>query len=162
MPAPSFRRLTVLRGRLDELLTSPAYRDHTDDYLSVTLTDPGRPENAIDRLRGRFPYVLVLGWEPDGDTDDSRSYRARVAGRDDLTVAAEFVEHVTRVPATVGERSLLATAFEAARRVADADPTANPDPPGIADPAGADLLGGPALLGGTDPTTFGHVARGVA
>ena len=62
--------------------------------MPVTLTDPGRPEAAMDRLRARFPHVLMLAFEPEGVTADQRSYRARVTGRDDLTVAAEFVRHV--------------------------------------------------------------------
>jgi hypothetical protein len=46
---------------------------------------------------------------------DDRGYRARVAGRDDLSIAAEFVKHVSSAPATEAERRLLTEAFEAAR-----------------------------------------------
>jgi hypothetical protein len=38
-----------------------------------------------------------------------------VAGRDDLAVAAEFVQHVRDAPATPGEQRLLAEAFQAVR-----------------------------------------------
>ena len=68
VPAPSPRRLTVLRGMLDELLTSPAFGEHERDFVSVTLTDAARPEAAMDRLRTRFPHILVLSFEP-GNTD---------------------------------------------------------------------------------------------
>jgi exonuclease SbcD len=47
---------------------------------------------------------------------DERGYRARVAGRDDLSVAAEFVQHVRNEPPSPGERQLLTEAFEAARK----------------------------------------------
>jgi exonuclease SbcD len=70
----------------------------------------------MDKLRQRFPHVLVLAYEPEGATADPRSYRARVAGRDNLTVTAEFVQHVRNAPVTPGERKLLAAAFEQARR----------------------------------------------
>ena len=51
-------------------------------------------------------------------TLDRRSYRERVKGRDDLTVAAEFVRHVRNTEATQPERELLETAFAAARDTA--------------------------------------------
>jgi exonuclease SbcD len=69
----------------------------------------------MDALRARFPHVLVLAFEPDGVVPDGRGYRARVAGRDDLSIAAEFVKHVSSAPATEAERALLTKAFEAAR-----------------------------------------------
>ncbi|MBV9379190.1 MAG: exonuclease SbcCD subunit D [Streptosporangiaceae bacterium] len=113
VPAPVYRRLTVLRGTLDGLLATPP--GHEDDFLSVTLTDTSRPEAAMDKLRARFPHVLVLAFEPEGAAADGRSYRARVAGRDDLGIAAEFVRHVRNAPPTQGEHALLVAAFEAVR-----------------------------------------------
>jgi exonuclease SbcD len=115
VPAPVYRRLSVLRGRLEEVLGSAAYAGHEADFVSVTLTDPSRPEGAMDALRARFPHILVLAYEPEGVVPDERGYRARVAGRDDLAVAAEFVQHVRNEPLSPGERRLLAGAFEAAR-----------------------------------------------
>jgi DNA repair protein SbcD/Mre11 len=115
VPAPVFRRLSVLRGQLADLLTSAAYHGYEDDFVSVTLTDPSRPEGAMDKLRSRFPHVLVLAFEPEGVLPDERGYRARVAGRDDLSVAAEFVSHVRNTPPSATERKLLRAAFEAVR-----------------------------------------------
>ena len=132
VPAPAFRALNVLRGTLSDLLTSAAYDRCTEDFLSVVLTDTSRPEGAMERLRARFPHVLVLAFEPEGAAADARSYRARVTGRDDQTVATEFVAHVRNSPATAGERTLLAAAFEAARRADGEEPR-----PGGDDPADA-------------------------
>ncbi len=115
VPAPAFRRLSVLRGRLADLLGSTAYRQHEDDFVSVTLTDPSRAEGAMDALRTRFPYVLVLAHQPEGAAPDGRGYRARTAGRDDLSVAAEFVRHVGNASPTAAEERLLASAFAAVR-----------------------------------------------
>jgi DNA repair protein SbcD/Mre11 len=115
VPAPVHRRLSVLRGPLQDLLSSAAFAQHEDDFVSVTLTDPSRPEAAMDALRARFPHVLVLAFEPQGVRPDERGYRARIAGRDDLSVAAEFVRHVRNEPASESERQLLAGAFEAVR-----------------------------------------------
>jgi exonuclease SbcD len=115
VPAPVYRRLSVLRGRLADLLGSAAYGRYEDDFVSVTLTDPSRPEGAMDSLRARFPRVLVLAFEPEGVLPDQRGYRARTAGRDDLAIAAEFVRHVSNAPPTAAEERLLASAFAAVR-----------------------------------------------
>jgi DNA repair protein SbcD/Mre11 len=115
VPAPVHRRLAVLRDTLENLLTSAAYADHARDFCSVTLTDDVRPEGAMERLGERFAHVLVLAWEPETGVADERTYRARVHGRDDLTVAQGFVEHVRRTPPRDTEDALLAEAFEAVR-----------------------------------------------
>ena len=116
VPAPTYRRLSLLRGRLADLLGSAIYAQYEQDFVSVTLTDPSRPEGPMDALRARFPHILVLTFEPTpSQGPDARSYRARVAGRDDRAIAEEFVQHVRNAPATDGERRLLTEAFEAAR-----------------------------------------------
>jgi exonuclease SbcD len=71
----------------------------------------------MDLLRRRFPHVLVLGFAPVGVSDDGSSYAARVRGRTDLEIAADFVDHV-RGPADPDETALLATAVEDVRRQA--------------------------------------------
>jgi len=123
--APVHRRLSELAGRIDDLLTSAEYAGCEDDFIAVTLTDPARPEAAMDRLRRRFPHVLTLEFKPEGVARDQRSYRERVRGRDDLTVAAEFVRHVRNTDATPLEQELLAAAFTAARAGADDTREAN-------------------------------------
>ena len=116
MPAPTYRRLSLLRGRLEDLLGSPAFKHQEDDFVSVTLTDPSRPDGPMDALRARFPHILVLTFEPTPSPETgARSYQARVAGRDDQGIAEEFVQHVRNAPATDGERRLFTEAFEAVR-----------------------------------------------
>jgi DNA repair protein SbcD/Mre11 len=115
VPAPSYRRLTVLRAPIGDLITSPEYAGYEEDFLSVTLTDTARPERAMDRLRARFPHILTLEFSPEGVTDDGRSYQKRVKGRGDLEIASEFVRHVRNTPLTPPERDLLTAAFEAVR-----------------------------------------------
>jgi DNA repair protein SbcD/Mre11 len=115
VPAPAHRQLTTLRGQLADLLSSREYASNEDDFVSVTLTDPSRPEGPMDALRTRFPHILVLNFEPEGVVPDARCYQARVAGRDDRAVAEEFIQHVRNAPPTDGERRLLTDAFEAVR-----------------------------------------------
>lgn len=125
VPAPVPRRLSSLTGTLASLMTDPALAAQEDDWLSVVLTDPVRPEDAMARLRGRFPHVLVLDWQPEGAVADERTYGARVAGRSDLEVVTEFVRHVRGGGSTSDagccddeERDLLDSALEAVRLAA--------------------------------------------
>jgi exonuclease SbcD len=118
VPAPVYRRLSILQGRLDDLLDSREHADREGDFIAVTLTDLQRPDRAMDRLRKRFPHVLTLEFKPEGITVDSRRYGEKVAGKDDLAVATEFVQHVRNVPPTPEEQRLLVAAFEAARKAA--------------------------------------------
>jgi exonuclease SbcD len=111
--APSARRLSTVRGTLDGLLAASDFAALEDDFLSVVLTDPARPEDAMVRLRRRFPHVLVLDWQPEGGAADDRTYRARVRGRSDAEVTEGFVAHVRRTAATEAERVLLAEALHA-------------------------------------------------
>ncbi len=113
--APAYRKLTVLRGPIQDLLSTPGYTPYEADFLAVTLTDAARPEAAMDRLRRRFPHILTLEFRPEGVAVDARSYRARVAGHDDLTIASEFVRHVRNTAASPREQRLLAGAFESVR-----------------------------------------------
>ncbi|MDP9398183.1 MAG: exonuclease SbcCD subunit D [Actinomycetota bacterium] len=117
VPCPVPRPLAVLRGRLDDLLTDPGLCGSESAYVQVTLTDAERPRDPMERLRRRFPHVLVLTLEPEGGSPgEERSYAERVRGRSDLELALGFVEHVRRSPAAVAEVRLLQAAFEAARR----------------------------------------------
>ncbi|HTU72354.1 MAG TPA: exonuclease SbcCD subunit D [Trebonia sp.] len=112
--APVYRRLSVLRGTIEDLLASPAHERHAGDFLAVTLTDAARPDAAMDRLRRRFPHVLTLEFKPAGLQASGQSYGERVRGKDDLGVAAEFIRHVRNTGPTDPERELLATAFASA------------------------------------------------
>ena len=114
LPTPVVRPLARVAGQLDDLLTGDRWERLTGHYLQVTLTDSVRPREPMERLRARFPHVLVLGFAPEGAEADDRSYAARLRGRDDLQVAGDFVEHVRSAP-DPAESALLADAFEAVR-----------------------------------------------
>jgi exonuclease SbcD len=120
LPAPVLRRLATVTGRLDDLLSEPDYDDCVDCFLSVNLTDTGRVDDAMTRLQRRFPHAVHLEWRPAVSTDGAdRSYRERVAGRDPVEIASEFVAHVRGSSVTPGEVALLADAVEQERRAAD-------------------------------------------
>ncbi len=119
--APVPRRLATLRGRIEDLLVSPAHADVEDCWLQVVLTDPQRPPHAMDRLRSRFPHVLLLGFEPEGVPRDRGPVMPRIDGRSDLDVALGFVEEVRAVEATTEEALLLQLACDSCRVNEDAD-----------------------------------------
>jgi exonuclease SbcD len=113
-PVP--RRVARLTGTLDELLSSPAFASYEDAWLHVTLTDPIRPREPMDRLRSRFPHTLMLTFAPlNTEQHETTTYAARVHGRGDLDIALGFVEHVRQRPADDDERAVLDEAFAAVR-----------------------------------------------
>ena len=116
IPAPVPRMLSSLRGTLEELMTNESYSGVEDHYLSVILTDPGRPADPMTRLRRRFPHVLVLEHRPEGAATIEGSYRSRLAGRDDLSIARDFVTHVRGTEPSAAEGALLAEAFDVVGR----------------------------------------------
>jgi exonuclease SbcD len=111
-PVP--RRLARLRGSLERLLTDPALDRHEDAWVQATITDPGRPERAMEQIRGRFPHALQLAFEPEGGTGDGLpSYAARTRGRSDSEIALGFVRHVRGSDPDRAEQELLREAVEA-------------------------------------------------
>ena len=120
LPAPVPRRLAMLRGRLDDLVQDATHTAIEDAWLQVTLTDPRRPVQAMERLRQRFPHALVLGFDPEGATHRG-PVMPRVDGRSDLDVALGFVAEVRDLEATTEEELLLQLACDACRVDADRD-----------------------------------------
>ncbi|RGA01120.1 exonuclease SbcCD subunit D [Microbispora triticiradicis] len=114
VPAPVPRPVARLRGRIDDLLTDARLARHEDHWLQVTLTDPVRPREAMERLRGRFPHTLALAFEPDGAAG-SAPQAPRIAGRAEIEVALDFVREVRGEQADDDERRLLEEAVEACR-----------------------------------------------
>lgn len=118
-PVP--RPLACLRGRLAELLEDAALQEHEQSWVQITLTDPARPAEPMERLRKRFPHTLQLLFEPDEEAGDGQpSYAARNRGRGDLEVAESFVRHVRPgVELDETERGWLREGFELARESED-------------------------------------------
>ncbi|MFJ5848276.1 exonuclease SbcCD subunit D [Streptomyces sp. NPDC092903] len=114
-PVP--RPLARITGRLDTLLDDPALERHEQSWVEATLTDPVRPAEPMARLAERFPHTLALAFEPERDPDDPRtSYAERLRGRDDQSIAEDFVAHVRGgYGIDEPERTVLRGAFEHVR-----------------------------------------------
>jgi exonuclease SbcD len=110
--APVPRPLARIRGPLEELLADPRLAEHEQSWVQATLTDDSRPVQAMDRLRGRFPHTLVLGFEP-ATGDRSAVPGARPKGRSDHDIALDFVADMRGTPASAAEAGLLRDAVDA-------------------------------------------------
>ena len=117
VPLPVPRPLSVLTGTLAELLADPAHTAAEEHFVSARLTDAARPTDPMRQLQVRFPHCVHLEWTGSAVAADGRSYQERLRGRSELDVADEFVRHVRGVPATAGERELLARALGSADRI---------------------------------------------
>ncbi len=119
VPTPVPRRLAVLRGHLDEVLSDRSLVWAESAWCQVVLTDPERPLGALERVRARFPHTLSIGFEPaDGVTRlvGPGQYAARVRSRATAQVCHDFLTHVRAGAApTPPEQQLLAEAIEATR-----------------------------------------------
>src|SRR3954449_252893 len=121
VPAPVPRRLARPRRRLPDRLTARRHADVEDAWVQVTLTDPRRPMQAMDRLQARFPHALMLAFEPEGGARPRGPVMPRVDGRSDLDVALGFVAEVRDLAATTEEELLLQLACDACRLGEDRD-----------------------------------------
>ncbi|WP_186760656.1 exonuclease SbcCD subunit D [Arthrobacter alpinus] len=112
---PVQRGLSLLRGKLEELLADPQWAAAETHFCQVTLTDNNRPANAMERLRTRFPHTLVLMFEPENARDlAQKSYSERVANAvDELDLCCGFLDHVRRRPAGDDEQVVLREALAA-------------------------------------------------
>ncbi|WP_154605692.1 exonuclease SbcCD subunit D [Arthrobacter sp. AQ5-05] len=112
---PVQRGLSLLRGKLEELLADPQWAAAETHFCQVTLTDNNRPANAMERLRTRFPHTLVLMFEPENARDlAQKSYSERVANAvDELDLCCGFLDHVRHRPADDDEQVVLREALAA-------------------------------------------------
>ena len=110
LPVP--RRLAMLTGRLDDLMSDPDHDGVEDCYLSVTVTDHVRPLDLQRRLQERFPHAVHAQWRPDGGRATAElRYADAVRGRSDQQVAAGFVLDCRGSEPSRGELALLEHAF---------------------------------------------------
>ena len=107
------RALSLVRGKLDDVLAGEQWADAETHYCQITLTDDDRPANAMERLRTRFPHTLVLIFEPENARDaTAKSYSQRVSGAvDELDLCCGFLDHVRHRPADVDEQTVLREAL---------------------------------------------------
>ena len=111
VPAPVPRRLAMVSGTIDDLLTDASFAAVEDAWLHATLTDAVRPTQAMSRLQARFPHLVALQFAP--PVSATGAGRRTSAGLSDHEIALAFVAEVRGTPATPAESDLLRDACEA-------------------------------------------------
>ncbi|TFC82096.1 exonuclease SbcCD subunit D [Cryobacterium sp. TmT2-59] len=108
LPVP--RRLSVLTGEIDALLTDDSFDEFTDDWVSAILTDQVRPLDGMRRLQKRFPHCVTLEHRPFIVVQSEvATYGERIYRQNDLEIVAGFLEFVRNgVGQTDFERDLVA------------------------------------------------------
>jgi len=93
LPVP--RRLAIIEGTIDDLLTNDELTRYEDHWVSAILTDQVRPMDGMRRLQARFPWAALLDHRPAvSAVAEGASYSERVKGRTDLDVLGGFLQHV--------------------------------------------------------------------
>jgi exonuclease SbcD len=93
LPVP--RRLSVLTGVLDDLLTDVRYAGNEGDWVKAILTDQVRPLDAMRTLQGRFSHCVALEHRPAIVVEtDAVSYSQRIRAKTDQEIVAGFLEYV--------------------------------------------------------------------
>jgi exonuclease SbcD len=118
--APVPRALSRIRGELGSLLADPTLEDAEGRWVHVTLTDPVRPAQPMERLRRRFPHTLVLAFEP-GPAEPALVPTVGPGATTDHEIALEFVRQLRGVPASDAESALLQQACDACTDDSDVD-----------------------------------------
>ena len=116
VPCPVPRSLATITGTLQELLDDGQWAAAEGCWVRAVLTDARRPDDAMERLRARFPFAIDLVYRPaspDGGSGGSRPLDIPAA--DPVDVAVAFVEYATGSPADDAERRALQAAVDAAR-----------------------------------------------
>ena len=108
LPVP--RRLSVLTGELEELLTGDRFTEFEEDWVSAVLTDQVRPLDGMRALQKRFPHCVALEHRPAVVMDTgSESYAERINRQTDPDIVAGFLSFVRNgVGETEFERDLVA------------------------------------------------------
>ncbi|MCT2176589.1 exonuclease SbcCD subunit D [Brachybacterium muris] len=112
IPTPVPRRLTELRGTLEEILAQAD--QHGEDWLKAIITDPARPPHLLERLRARYPHLLHTEHQPAGRTSTAITPTVR-RDADPVEVMDEFLAFVTGGEPTEAEHQVLEDAYRTVR-----------------------------------------------
>lgn len=116
IPLDVGRPLRTLTGTLHDLLTSPDLHDATEARVRVRLTDAHLPDQAMARIRARFPHAVELRHVPHGveaGPGGPITEAGAIDALDPLELALLFWADQQGTEATEAERELLERALAA-------------------------------------------------
>ena len=111
------RPVRTLVGRLDDLLVDPSWADAEEARVRVRLTDEHLPNQAMARLRTRFPHAAELRHEPGGrvpEASDGFASSGDVRRLEPLDLTVRFWEEHEGTAPDDDVRDLLTRALAAA------------------------------------------------
>lgn len=101
------RALKTLKGTIENLLVGAEFAAAEDAWVQVTVTDVEQPQRGMERLRERFPGILVYRWEP-SEKREQRRYAERVKPQaSPEKVCGEFYDHVRTRALDEGETAIM-------------------------------------------------------
>ena len=114
VPVPPAVGMARLRGTLEELLEDESFEAHREDWVEVTLTDRRRPDQPMERLRGRFEHVVSLRFESalSAESEGEAARLTEIARSNPIELIGSFVEHVRGEGPDRAETELLAEALD--------------------------------------------------
>jgi exonuclease SbcD len=84
--------------------------------VQATLTDAVRPLHALERLRQRYPHVLVVRYAPEAAAPAARSVASATRNAvDDIDMVRRFFLDTRESEPTADELAVLRDACDAAR-----------------------------------------------
>lgn len=110
VPTPVPRRLSEVRGSLDEL-AGRAFDAQRDDWVRVTVVEPSRPQNMNHLVKQLFNHALEIRLEFTGG--EQAASGTALASATPIEVLTDFVTQVSHQPPDEAERKVLQAALEA-------------------------------------------------
>jgi exonuclease SbcD len=93
---PQYRRFERIRGTLKELLDDESYEASRESWVEITVTDEIRPDQPMERLRGRFEQIMLLLFDSPISTaeEDDAAELTSLAAADPVELAGRFLREV--------------------------------------------------------------------
>lgn len=95
---PVERPLAKISGTLEDLLGADEFEYATPAFVQATLTDTVLPQQALEKLRRRFPYTIELRFAALRNNPQQTKFREQTRGKSDLQLGTDFLSYVTDSP----------------------------------------------------------------
>lgn len=114
VPVPRPVEVSRIKGKLEELMEDPSFREFKDHWLEVTLTDETRPSAPMERLSSVFTEVLSLRFSELRTEDAQNEAQAleSLSKTDPMELLRQFITDVRGEGPTEEEAQILQQALD--------------------------------------------------